>query len=124
MPPKSKSKKVIAPMSIKVKCKAKEKKKKQYAKYSDMEGTTEDEEEPSVQDMMSSMRNMLKNLTNKMEGYEKWLDGRHDWASLTGIFLSPPWSLSRRTIGEQVPVRSLLGAARDTFTYPSSYDGI
>ena len=60
------SKKGIAPTSIKVKHKAEKKKKQQDAKYSVMEGITEDDVEPSLQDMMSSMHNMLKNLTNRM----------------------------------------------------------
>ena len=62
----SKAKKGIATTSNMTKSKA-GKKKQPDPVYSEMEGTTEDEEEPSLRDLMSNKGNMLSNLTTRME---------------------------------------------------------
>ena len=43
------------------------KRKQPLTEYSDTEGTTKDEEEPSLKDMMANIGAMLTNLTTRME---------------------------------------------------------
>ena len=69
--------------------------------YSDMEWATEDEEEPSLRDMMSEMGIMLTNLTTRMEGSEKRLDDRDDPATSQAVFSVLPEASTSRSVGEQ-----------------------
>ena len=88
MPPKPKAKKSIAPASNNTKAKA-GKRKQPDPVNSEMEETTEDEDEPSLWDTMTNIGNLLSNLTTRMESYEKRPDDRDDPATSKAGFLSP-----------------------------------
>ena len=89
MPHKSKSKKITF-TTLKKKGKAL-KRKQPCTMYSDTEGTTKDEEEPSLQDMMANMGTMLTNLTTRMEGYKnRQVDRVDDTATSHMVFTPHP----------------------------------
>ena len=85
MPPKSKSKK-MALTTLNKKGKA-AKRKQTLTVYSDTEGTTEDEEELALQDLMAKMDTMLTILITRMDGYEKRQSDRVDDTATSHILL-------------------------------------
>ena len=89
MPPKSKANRSITPTSNMTNGNA-GKRKQPDPLNSEMDGTTEDEEETSLQDMMANMGNLLSNLTTRMESYEKRSDDRDNPFISQAVFSAPP----------------------------------
>ena len=92
MPPKKKSKRGDDLSTPKKRGKSS---KKQPLPYSDMDGTTDGEEEPSLKTNMS----LLTSMNTRMSQYEKRLDERNNSASVHAVYTVPPKpSTSRATV--------------------------
>ena len=112
MLPKSNSKK-MAFTTLKKKGKA-VKRKQSLIVYSDTEGTTKDEEEPSLWDMIANIGAMLTNMTTRMEGYEKrhvdrWMTMQpHTRSSQPSLRFPPVRQLQDKSLPDQYRLRCVM----------------